>query len=230
VTPGPKVAGAAGVLAGFALVGEFGFFMASGWSPEKFSDPAAALALLRDGGDALRVAGLLGMTGLALTALFVAGLAEKLRGPAPSRASATLYLGIVGITGHALVPLSLWLGVPAFLALDQSSALASWGAFAALLDGAQGVGNLFVGLSVIAAGSAILARDDLPSLLGWVALTAGLATTLTVLAADTVVAPLAGALFLPSLLLTVVFRIWAGGVLLQQATVGTASGRVPSQT
>lgn len=128
MNPRPRVTGLAGILAGIALAAELTFFMTCGWSPEKFTDPAAALALLRDGGMHLRVAGAFGAIGLVLTTALVAGLAVKLRAKTPTRAAATLYFGIIGITGHELVPLALWVGVPSFVALagrDQQAALNS---------------------------------------------------------------------------------------------------------
>lgn len=46
--------------------------------------------------------------------------------------------------------------------------------------------------------------------LGWVALIGGTATVLTVFAPDTPLSGVAGAAYLPSLLLAITFRIWAG--------------------
>src|SRR5690606_37004483 len=134
-----KHAGISGMLAGVALAAEFTFFMSSGWSPEKFSDPASAIELLESGGNHLAVAAAFGLAGLALTTMFIAGLAARFARTAPTLASATLFFGLIGIAGHSLVPMSLWIGVPAFLSLSSATAMDAWTAFRIVLDGAHGI-------------------------------------------------------------------------------------------
>jgi hypothetical protein len=187
--------------------------MTSGWTPETFGDPDAALAFLRDGGTHLRAAVFAGAINLVFTILLVAGLAAALRATAPTEAVATLHFGLIGIAGHGLVPLGLWLGVPTFLELATrypQAAAGAWGGFAVFLGAAGGLGYLFMGLSMAAAGWAIASERVLPSFLGWIGLVAGGATAATVLAADTPLDPLATTAFMPALLLTIAFRIWAG--------------------
>ena len=212
----PRIAGLAGILAGLGLAIELVLFMASGWSPAVFSDPAIGLAFLRDGGTQLRAAVFAGAINLVFTTLLVAGLAAWLRPTTPSRAAATLYFGLIGIAAHGLVPLGLWLGVPTFLELasrDQQIAFGAWGGFTAVIGAAGGLGYLFLGLSMAAAGWAIVTAKLLPPALGWIGLLAGAASVINVLAAKTPLDPLASAAFQPALLLSIVFRLWAGYAL-----------------
>lgn len=124
-----------------------------------------------------------------------------------------LYFGIIGIAGHSLVPLGLWLGVPTFVDLaasDPGAAAAAWSGYAGFQAAAGAVGALFLGLSTLAAGSAIISQRGWPVLLGWLGVLTGAASALTVLAAETPLSALAAAAYLPSLTLAIVFRIWAG--------------------
>lgn len=213
MAPRLRIAGIAGIASGILLVGELTLFMASGWTPEVFADPVAALSFLDASGVQLRWAVALGGLNLVALAIFFAGLAEQLHARTPTRASATLYLGLIGIAGHALVPLALWVGIPAFLelrTLDSAAAHASWGGFNILLDGAQAVGGLFLGLAMTAAGWAMASRGALSKGAGWVGLGAGAATLLGLVTSGTALSGVEMAAFMPSLLLSIVFRIWAG--------------------
>jgi hypothetical protein len=218
--PQMRTAGVAGMVAGVLLVLETTSFLLSGWSPEKFSDPARAIELLREGGAQLRVAAMFGFAGLLATTFLVAGLASALRNQTPSLAVGTLYFGLIGIAGHSLVPLGLWVGVPAFLTLASRNtvlAQSAWAAFGPTSDTAHGVGTLFMGASMVLAGSAIIASRGARSLLGWVAVAAGALTLATLLTVGTSLAAFGGVLFMPALALTVVFRFWAGLSLWRRA-------------
>lgn len=209
----PTVTGWAGVLAGVGLIVEGMLWTAGGWTPQTFSEPETALRFLRDSGTTLRWAALAGFVNLAFAAVFLVGLAERLRAGAPTRAAATLWLGMIGIAAHLLVPMAYWYGVPAFLGAEPSLALSSWTGFAAIVSAAGGVGSLFAGLSMAAAGWALVATRTLPAapvVLGWIALLGGTAAVLTVFAPDTPLSGTASAVYLPSLLLAITFRIWAG--------------------
>lgn len=71
--------------------------------------------------------------------------------------------------------------------------------------------QLFLGASTLATGWGTVATKVLPALLGWTAIVAGLASALTVLTTDTPLAFLDQTLYIPSLLLAIVFRTtWAG--------------------
>jgi hypothetical protein len=215
-----KAAGWAGVLAGVGLAVEGALWTASGWTPDTFADPVGALRFLHDSGDTLRWAVLAGFVNLAFAALFLAGLADRLRARTPTRSAATLWFGMIGIGAHLLVPLAYWYGVPAFRDAAPDAALGSWTGFGALVASAGGAGSLFLGLSMAAAGWAALSRKALaaaPVALGWVGLIGGAAALLTVFAPDTPLSGLASAAYLPSLLLAIVFRIWAGIALICSA-------------
>src|SRR5262249_50819588 len=184
MNPRPQSAGITGILAGIALVGEFTLFAISGFPGAAFSDPAAALPYLRDGGALLRAAVLFGAAGVAFSTVFFAGLAARLYAKTPTLAVATLYFAIVGSVGHGLVALPFWLGVPFFTDLaarDQLAAANAWGAFVAITSGAEGFGNLFLALSLLTAGWAIVSEKALPVSLGWISLIGGVATVVRVL-------------------------------------------------
>src|SRR6266542_4239651 len=92
--PRPRAAGIAGVLAAVALAGEFLFFSLSGFQQDAFNDPATAMTFLRDHGSLVRAAVLFGAASVALTLVFLAGLAERLRPRTPTLSVATLFFGI----------------------------------------------------------------------------------------------------------------------------------------
>lgn len=211
--PTQRAAGMAGIVAGAGLAFEFALFMASGWTPETFADPASALAFFESAGTTLRAAAVVGVVNLGFTALFLAGLAGALRVAAPTRAATVLYLGLVGVAGHALVPLGLWLGPGTFLDLHSQRpelALSAWSGFSAFLDAAGGVGALFAGVAVAAAGSAMFVIRQTRAPLALVGLLGGGASVLTVLGPDTPVEAATAALYMPALILIIVFRLWAG--------------------
>jgi Domain of unknown function (DUF4386) len=213
IDPKPRIAGIAGVLAGVGLLIEGVLWSGSGWTPDTFASPSAALNFLNDSGGNVRAAVFAGMINLVFATIFVVGLASVVRNAAPTLASAVLYLGLVGVAAHGLVPAGLWLGVPSFTDLaasNHSAALGAWGGFAAFIAGAGGLGGLFLGLSVLAAGLAIARTKVLPVGLGWVGAIAGAASVISVLAAETSLASLAEAAYFPSLVLIIAFRLWGG--------------------
>lgn len=205
-------AGVAGMLAAVALVGEFLFFSLSGFQQASFGDPSAAVAFLGDHGGLVRAAVLFGAAGVALTLLFLVGIAEALRSRDPLLSAATLLFGIVGNVGDGLVALTFWIGIPMFVTLarhDSNAATNAWPAFVALTGGYQGFGNLFLGLSLLAAGWAIITHRTLNRVLGAIALVAGLAAISSVLIANAQVG------FVLALALVIIFRFWAGIALVR---------------
>ena len=214
MNPNPKVAGWCGILAGAGLAIEAILWTASGWNPGTFADPAAALEFLSTGGTTLRWAVASGFTNLVFLVVFIAGLSARLSGRTPTLAVATLWFGMIGITTHLLVPMAHWYGVPAFLdatARDPNAAQSAWIAFYVVgHQAAGGAGSLFMGLSMLTAGWAIVTHRSLPGLLGWIGLLTGAAAVLTLFSAQTPLSALAGALFMPALTSSIVFRISVG--------------------
>ncbi len=208
-----KYAGFAGGVTGFALLLEFAFFAASGFTPSVVADPAQAIGLIQSKEVLLRMATFFGFTGAIASVLFIAGLAGYLQAKAPSRAVAVLYFGVLGSVGHDLVALSYYLGFPPLAALaitNLPEAINSWGGVLAITDGFQGLGNLLLGLMLLLAGSAIVDKGDLPKGLGWIGIVGGIAAILTVVTTSTPLSGLAYAAYIPSIFLAIVFDIWAG--------------------
>jgi hypothetical protein len=213
MNPNVRIAGIAGILSGILLIVEFALFMASGVQPTTLQDAAIALPFLHDHGGNIRVAVLFGAVNAALAIILVTGLAASLHAATPTRAVATLYFGILGTAGHGLVALTYWLGIPAFVALtrgDQEAAAYAWPAFFAVLTGFNDFGDFFVGLSLVAAGWAIVAKKMLPVSLGWVSLVGGGATLARLLGLDLA--------FFASLPLAILIRIWVGIALWKSET------------
>ncbi len=208
-----KYAGIAGAVTGFALLLEFAFFAASGFTPSVVADPAQAIGLIQSKEVLLRMATFFGFAGATASVLFIAGLAGNLQAKAPSRAVAVLYFGVLGSIGHDLVALSYYLGFPPLAALaiaNLPEAINSWGAVLAITDGFQGLGNLLLGWMLLLAGSAIVDKGDLPKGLGWIGIVGGIAAILTVVTTSTPLSGLAYAAYIPSIFLAIVFDIWAG--------------------
>ena len=219
MNPDRRLAGAAGIVAAVLLVLETSLFLLSGWSPARFADPVQALELLRGGAKQLRAAALFGVVGLVATTFLVVGLARALSEQAPSLATGMLYFGVIGVAGHSLVPLGLWIGIPAFLALaieNASVAQSGWVSFAQVSNAAHGVGNLFGALFMLFAGVAAMTTPVLSKALGWIGLIAAILTLTTLLTVGTPLDAVGGALFMPALALTVLFRFWGGIVLWKQ--------------
>ncbi len=222
-----RAVGIAGILAGVGLAFEFVFFSISGFGQATFNNPATAMTFLRDHGSFVRIAVLFGAFGIVVTLIFVAGLADKLKGRTPTLAAAILLFGIVGNVGDGLVALSFWTGIPTYVSLSAdnlSAAESSWPAFATLSSGYQAFGNLFLGLSVLATGWAILSRRQLPLALGVIATLAGLAALISALASD---GPLGFFGFATSILMVIIFRIWTGIALLRGSSAGSESVGTP---
>ena len=223
-----RAVGIAGILAGVGLALEFVFFSISGFGQSTFGDPATAMTFLRDHGSFVRIAVLFGAFGIVVTLIFLVGLADKLKGRTPTLAAAVLLFGIIGNVGDGLVALSFWTGIPTYVSLlahNLSAAESSWPAFTTLTSGYQAFGNLFLGLSVLAAGWAILSRRQLPLALGVIAMVAGVAALISALGSD---GPLGFFGFATSILMVIVFRIWTGIALLRSSSTGSESVGTPS--
>lgn len=216
MTPRARVAGMAGIASGVGLALEFGLFMASGWTPASFESADAALALFASGGTELRAAGAVGISNLALWLVLLGGVAGALRHGAPSCSAGALVFGLVGAAAHALVPMGLWMGIPIFVGMageDLPSALGAWPAYAIVQAAATGAGYLFAGAALIAIAAGLLAARIPARAMAWTAGLGGAMALLSVIGTATPLAGVAEVAFLPGLLLTAAFRVWAGHAL-----------------
>ncbi|WP_433574738.1 hypothetical protein [Nocardia brasiliensis] len=215
---GDRTAGVAGIMAGVGLLVEGALWTATRWTPDTFGAAAATMELFDNDGTLLRAATFVGAINLVCTVLLVAGLAGRLRtAGAGTAASATLYFGVLGIGGHALVPLGLWLGVPEFhdlAAEDTVAAQHAWNGFAVFLAAAGGTGALFLGLSILATGLGAIRTRALSLPLAYLSVATGALTILTVATAATPIAAVGDSAYFPSLMLATVFRTWTGWQLL----------------
>jgi hypothetical protein len=214
-----KLAGWSGVAAAVALIAETACFLASGWTAEKMNSPGNAIDLLAHGGGFLRVSALFGSSGIALTALLLAGLYLTLRAHSPRWSLCLLLWGLLGLAAHVLIPLGLWLTIPGFVSwgsVDPAAAGTAWLGFWNVCNAAQGVGISFGGAAMLATGLSVLAGREAR---GFAALgvIAGTIALFTVAAAGTPLQRLLSAVYLPMIALTILFRGWAGAFLLRSA-------------
>lgn len=214
-----RAAGWCGILAGIGLTIEAILWQASGWTPGSFASAAAAFEFVSGSGTTLRWAVAAGFVNLGLLVPFTVGLAEKLSARSPTMAAASLWFGMIGISLHLLVPLAHWYGVPEFTAASREhlgSAEGAWIAFNLVAhEAAGGGGKLFMGLSMLSVGAAVLLSKPLPVYLGWLALLGGGCSVLTLFAPQTALSAVANAAFMPSLLLSILFRVAGGMALLK---------------
>jgi hypothetical protein len=208
--PRQQSAGTSGILAGISLAILFLLFFTSGATMETFMDPAQALPYATANQGRLRAIALFATITVALAVFFTAGLAGKLRDKTPTRATGVLYFGILGLVGHGLSALLNWLGLPTlttYAVKDQVAASHAWVAISALSATFDGFGNLFIGLSILLAGWAIVAAGGMSSALGWYGVVAGILTLFAILM------PGVQLLFLLSIVLPIVWLLWAGNSL-----------------
>jgi hypothetical protein len=199
-----RVAGIAGLLAGLGLLAEFVLFGISGLGATTLDETSTAIPFLQQQGDVLRAAVLAGAANNILVVLLYWGLAQRIRLQAPTLAAAALLWGMVAVVADGLVALSYW-RAPTFVAFaggDPAVVAPAWRAFQATVSAERDVANVFVGFALIAIAIAALWRRSVSRPLGAVALLTG---------AGAIAGPLGvGAAYLISLLLAIVFRLWAG--------------------
>ncbi|MGH2396985.1 MAG: DUF4386 family protein [bacterium] len=208
--PRQQTAGTFGILAGISLAILFVLFFTSGATMETFMNPANALPYVTANQGRLRAIAFFALITIAFATFFTVGLAAKLRDKAPTRATGVLYFGILGLVGHGIGALMFWLGAPAiaaYAATDQVAASHAWVAFNAMSGSLDGFGNLFIGLSILLAGWAIVATGGMSSAIGWYGVVAGAITALAV------VAPANQLIFLGSFVLPIIWLLWVGNTL-----------------
>lgn len=208
--PRQQTAGTLGILAGLSLAILFFLFLTSGATDQTFADPATAVPYITQNPGRIRAIALFATITVSLAIFFVAGLAAKLRDKTPTRATGVLYFGILGSAAHGFAALLFWLGVPAlaaYAAKDQVAASHAWVAISAVDAAFDGFANLCVGLSTLLAGWAIVSTGAMSRTLGWYAVVAGAVTLIYG------VAPGVELLFLGSIVLSIIWLIWAGNTL-----------------
>ncbi|MDR7481832.1 MAG: DUF4386 family protein [Armatimonadota bacterium] len=213
--PRQQTAGLSGIVAGIALAVLTVLFFTSGATPETFRDPGKALPFLTQNLGRIRTIALVSMVTLGFAVPFVAGLAAALRERTPTRATAVLYFGLLGIAGHGIGTLLFWSAVPALArhaATDQVAASHAWVALNAVWGAMDGVGNFFIGLAILLAGWAVAASGIFSAALGWYGVIAGALVVLAVLA------PGVGVLYMATFVLPVIWLLWAGNTLRQAAS------------
>ena len=208
--PRRQTAGTMGIIAGVALLILTILFFTSGATMQTFADPASGLSFLRDNALRLEVIGCLALITVATATIFVAGFAAALHERTPTRATATLYFGLVGLAGHALgafLTLTAFPWLVTTAARDQVSAAHAFVAVNGVLASADGIGNFFVGLSTLLAGWAATTVPAFGPALGWYGVVAGVVTALAGLAGQVTI------LYMGSFLLPLIWLIWAGNAL-----------------
>jgi hypothetical protein len=208
--PRQQTAGTSGIIAGVTLAILFFLYITSGANMQTFTDPANALPFVTANAGRLRTIALFALITIAFAVFFTAGLAAKLRDKAPTRATGVLYFGILGLVGHGVAALMFWSGVPALVAhaaRDQTAASHAWVAFNAISGSLDGFGNLFIGLSILLAGWAIVATGGMSSAIGWFGVVAGVVTALAA------VAPGIQLIFMGSFVLPIIWLLWVGNTL-----------------
>jgi hypothetical protein len=198
-----RAAGIAGVLAGVGLLGEFIFFGATGMGATTLDEASTAIPFLREQGATLRMAVLVGAANNLLVVLLYWGIAQRIRGLAPTLAAATLLFGVVAVMADGLIALSYW-RAPAFVSLaagDPAVVNPAWQAYQGIVSAARDVANVFVGSALVAAGIAAW----------WGAMSKPLGALALVTGIVALAGPLGfGFAYLISLVLAIVFRLWAG--------------------
>ncbi len=210
MVPRQDTAGLSGIIAGIALAVATVIFFTMGATADTFRDPGKALPFLTQNLARIRVLALLFMLTIGFAVPFVAGVAAALRERTPTRATAALYFGLLGLAGHGIGTLLFWSAVPAmtaYAATDQVAASHAWVALNALGGTVDGVGNLFSGLFILLAGWAAVASGAFSGALGWYGVVAGILVVLAVLA------PSVEILYLGSFVLPVIWLVWAGSAL-----------------
>lgn len=208
MAPRMQTAGTSGIIAGLAIIVGFVLFFYSGFTPAVAADPAKAIEWVNANLSRLRLTSAVFLLGVGFAIIFVAGLAEKLRARTPTRASATLYLALVGLTAYALGGLLFWRTFPAVAATaDQVAAAHAWVAAYSLDLATDGLGALFTGLAALLAGWAIVETKVLNSTLGWFGLLTGVVSVLAFLV------PGNETLGLGTFLLPAIWLIWGGSAL-----------------
>ncbi len=200
-------AGTAGIIAGVLLIILFFLYASLRITDAQFADPGFMVPLLsKNPGLFARVA-VVGVLSGAFGIVFGVGLAYRLRGKAPTRALAQLYLLVVGLGAVIFDGMVDWIGlrqIGLYAVKDAVAAGHAYVAVSAVALGLNSAGSAFTGGSLLVAAWAVISTGALRPLVGWVALVAGVLSVLGVFVRGQDV------IFIGSLLFTIVWLIWAG--------------------
>jgi len=213
--------GTAGLVAGVLLVIGFALYYSLG--PD-LMDPVKSLQVFVQKPGLATLTTIVFFATVALAILFSAGLMNRLREPAPTRAVAQLYFAIIGLSALILDGIIRWVGSGTLSAAsDQVAAGHAWLALTTVASGVTAFGNAFTGASLLLAGWAVATTGALPAFLGWVAIIAGVFTWAAVFA------PTNQLVLLVGFLLPAVWLIW-GGAALRRAAMMPMSRPSPMAT
>lgn len=202
--------GTAGIVTAILGAVAFILFMTSGLDPAALGDPAKVLPFISQQGGRWVMTSIALLLVNAVALLFLAGLVARLQEKAPTRATAALYIVVIGLAGHALSAMLYWQGgvrLAAEAARDQVAAGHAWIAVATAASAFDTLGNAFVGAGVAIAGWAIVETRVLSSGVGWLGIVAGVVTLVQIFA------PAAVVLLLASVVLLIIWLAWTGNEL-----------------
>lgn len=211
-----RAAGSAGFAAAILFVILLGTTFS--YDPGAYNDPVKALAFAQQAKTLRAIVGLAGVLSGIVLVVFFAGLGERLAVGAPVRGMVTLYFGIIGGAALALGSLVDWAGM-SFLASfkDQVAAQHAWVALFAFDAGIYGLTGVFMGIAVLAAGSAMIGTRVLSATAGWLGILGAAIIILgTILGAVLPTAEWVFVFYLAAGLLLLVWFGWTGLTLRRQ--------------
>lgn len=204
-------AGTAGFVAALLLLVEFILSFVIPGTGTTFTDPARTLSFVAQNRWLWRLNGVVGVLTAGFAVLFALGIWSRLREPAPTRGTVSLYLATIGLGGYALADFILWKGgaaVASFTSRDPVAAAHAWLALHYAARGATDVGNAFVGAAEILAGWAIAETGALSRSIGRMGVLVGVLTLVVIVSV-----PAVHLFELLQVLLTIVWLAWAGSAL-----------------
>ncbi len=204
--------GTAGLVGGILLIVLGGLLFSVGLPPDQMGDPAKAIPVFGQKGGVITLIWILGAITTGLGILFAAGLAQRLRDRAPTRAAAQLYFVVIGLAALTLDGMVRGIGGRQLAATaDTVAAGHAWVALNAVGLGISSLGNAFLGASLLLAGWAVATTGALPAAIGWVGVVGGVVTWLAIFT------PASQAVLGLSFILPIVWLIWGGTALRRPA-------------
>jgi hypothetical protein len=212
-----RAAGTAGMLTAVLFVILLGTTFT--YDPAAYTDPARALAFAQQAKGVRTVAGIAGVLSGIVLVIFFAGLADRLAGTTPLRAMLTRNFGVIGAAALALGSLIDWAGISFLTSFkDQTAAQHAWVALFALDAGVYGLTGVFMGIAVLAAGSAMVGEHLLSARAGWLGIAAAAVIVVgTLLQSVLPEASWVFAFYLVAGILFLIFFAWTGSALRRAA-------------